>query len=90
MQAVLRAGGVTLQQLTGVCKDISEGKREILSTDCSSESKPTKVVHPFQVKESQLIAINIKVRFYVLSIFYKGKYCLVLAEQSFVSASNTL
>ena len=61
---MLRSGGVTLKQLTGVCKDIAEGKREVLTNIAPSvETKPSKIHHPFQVREAPSISINIKVIF---------------------------
>ncbi|XP_076820646.1 protein Son-like isoform X1 [Clavelina lepadiformis] len=56
-KAVFRSGGITLKQLTGVCQDISEGKREAVEPE---SVQPSKVHHPFQVKESHPISINIK------------------------------
>jgi len=59
---MLRSGGVTLEQLTDVCKDISDGKREVVTNIASAaEAKPSKVNHPFQVREAPSISIHIKV-----------------------------
>uniref|UniRef100_F6ZBX8 G-patch domain-containing protein n=1 Tax=Ciona intestinalis TaxID=7719 RepID=F6ZBX8_CIOIN len=54
--AVMRSGGVTVEQLTGVCKDIMDGKREV------TVQNEAKINHPYQVKEAPSITINIKVR----------------------------
>ena len=65
---MLRSGGVTLEQLTDVCKDISDGKREVLASMVTAavEAKPSKINHPFQVREAPSISINIKVSQYWL------------------------
>ncbi|XP_078495207.1 protein Son-like [Ciona intestinalis] len=52
--AVIRSGGVTVEQLTGVCKDIMDGKREV------TVQNEAKINHPYQVKEAPSITINIK------------------------------
>ena len=54
--------GLTVHQLTGVCKDIAEGKRDVTFTPTTSESAAVHH-HPFAVKEAPAITIKLSVSY---------------------------
>ena len=50
---------MTVSQLTGVCKDIQEGKRDVSFTSRDDGTTTTGGHHPFAVKEAPAITIRL-------------------------------
>ena len=58
-----------MAQLTGICKEIAEGRREVSAGPLVPDVPDgAKIHHPFQVREAASISINLKVNASMINV----------------------